>query len=106
MPHSLKDELYELVCSIPPGCVTSYGALGRALPNRVPAIMVGRWMAQAPQNVPWWRVIGADGHLPLAKSNPDQALIQEKALQSEGVQVENHRVNLAQHFFDLFPPQF
>lgn len=106
MPSPLKDELFELVAAIPRGKVASYGALGRSLPNPVPAIMVGRWMAQAPDNLPWWRVVGSDGSLPLAKHNPALALIQEEKLLSEGVMMEDHTVKGKDHFFVPFPIGF
>jgi len=60
------DEIIEAVLScveaIPPGRVTSYGAIADVVgggPRRV-----GSVLAQHGASVPWWRVVRADGSLP------------------------------------------
>jgi len=86
------DELWDIVRRIPSGTVASYGAVGRALSNPSSGYMVGRWMAQCPADVPWWRVVGKDGHLPVNKRSPDLARTQRDFLAEEGVPLDGHRV--------------
>jgi alkylated DNA nucleotide flippase Atl1 len=64
----VEDEDYvEAVLSvverIPPGRVTTYGAIADAL-GRFGPRYVGRVMAHHGGSVPWWRVVRADGSLP------------------------------------------
>lgn len=63
----------------------SYGEVGARLKNSMSGRMVGRWMAQAPDGVPWWRVVAKDGHLPIAKRGPRYASEQETRLKKERV---------------------
>jgi len=79
------DELWTIVRSIPRGHVASYGAVGRALRNPVSGLVAGKWMANAPEGVPWWRVVAASGELVIAKRNPDWGKIQRDMLEQEGV---------------------
>jgi methylated-DNA-protein-cysteine methyltransferase related protein len=89
------DELWTIVRSIPAGRAMSYGEVGRALKNPASGYLVGRWMAQCPDDVPWWRVVAKDGRLPLAKRSPELALDQERRLLAEDVQIEDGRVSPA-----------
>lgn len=51
----------DVVASIPPGQVMSYGDVAAALGSRA-ARAVGQVMAWYGSDVPWWRVIRASGH--------------------------------------------
>lgn len=86
------EELWEAVRRIPRGRVAAYGAVGRALAHPAPARTVGKWMARAPEGVPWWRVVGATGCLPIAKRSPILAAEQRSRLEGEGVTFEGDRV--------------
>jgi alkylated DNA nucleotide flippase Atl1 len=61
------DEYVEAVLSIvetvPPGRVTTYGAVADAIGHHGPR-SVGRVMSTYGGSVPWWRVVRADGSLP------------------------------------------
>lgn len=92
---STREQLFDLVRSIPRGRVTSYGRLARTLVPRVPAVLVGKWMANSPDDVPWWRVVGANGDIPLAKRDPAMADVQLKKLRQEGVPTDGESVDLA-----------
>ena len=83
--HSNQVFLYKLVRHIPFGHVVSYGQLASYLPDRIPALTVGRWMANCPPDYPWWRVVAADGRLVIAKRNPVWAQQQYEALVAESV---------------------
>jgi methylated-DNA-protein-cysteine methyltransferase-like protein len=76
--------LWDLVRSIPEGSVASYGALGLALEPPVSGLIVGRWMAAAPPDVPWWRVVAGNGSLPVHKRDPALARTQRRRLEDEG----------------------
>ena len=48
--------------SVPPGRVTTYGAIGDAVGSG--PRLLGRALAAQGGGVPWWRVVRADGSLP------------------------------------------
>lgn len=85
------EELWQLVRDIPRGKVCSYGDLGRALHHPATGFMVGRWMAQCPEDVPWWRVVAKDGRLPINRRDPLMASEQARRLESEGVALDRIR---------------
>jgi alkylated DNA nucleotide flippase Atl1 len=72
--------------------VVGYGALGRALVPPVSGLVVGHWMAHCPEGVPWWRVVGAKGNLPVFKRDASFAAAQEGRLREEGVAFAEGRV--------------
>lgn len=88
------EELWELVRSIPPGKCASYGGLGRALRNPASGYFVGRWMAGCDADIPWWRVVAKDGHLPLYKRDVTQAIRQRQLLEREGVTFVEDKVDM------------
>ena len=56
---SITENVRAAVIAIPPGCVASYGDIGKNIgagPRQV-----GRAMSMLGENVPWWRVVYADG---------------------------------------------
>lgn len=79
------DELWRLVRRIPAGQVISYGDLGKLMKHPATGRVVGRWMAQAPSDVPWWRVVARDGTFPIGKRGPKLSLEQEQLLREEAV---------------------
>ncbi|MBL1150294.1 MAG: cysteine methyltransferase [Armatimonadetes bacterium] len=93
---NLRDRAFDLVRQIPKGKVTSYGDIADALPGRIPARTVGQWMASCPEGVPWWRVVGRDGGLPIARRGPGLAEEQRRRLARERVHwTEDDRVDMA-----------
>jgi|SRR5579862_3917505 len=93
------DELWDIVRSIPSGKVSSYGAVGAALTNPASGFMVGRWMAQCPEGVPWWRVVAKSGTLPIEKLDPYLEMDQRRLLEAEGVRFVDDRVEVAAHLW-------
>ena len=77
--------LIAIVNAIPPGRVRGYGAVGRDMPNPVSGLLIGRWMAHVNDEVPWWRVIGADGSIKTFKRGPEHGLRQRQLLEGEGI---------------------
>ncbi len=92
----MLEHLWKLVREIPAGRCATYGALGQALPNPVSGKIVGGWMAQAPADVPWWRVIAKGGGFPIAKRDPILGLTQKQLLEQEGVPFLGEVVDLAE----------
>lgn len=96
MSRTALDELWDVVRSIPAGRVMSYGDVGLLLRRPVSGRTVGRWMAQAPEGVPWWRVVSKDGHFPIARRGPGLATTQELLLRKEGTPfLETARVDMS-----------
>ncbi|MGQ9523387.1 MAG: MGMT family protein [Armatimonadota bacterium] len=75
--------VYEWVRHVPAGTVVSYSEVARAC-GTIP-ILVGKAMAVSPEDVPWHRVVGADGTLKIARRGPEWAAHQRKLLEAEGV---------------------
>lgn len=89
------DELWKIVRSIPRGRVMSYGDVGKMLKHPASGFLVGKWMASAPDGVPWWRVVSKDGSLSIAKRSTYLAIEQKQRLQDEGVAfLEGGRVHM------------
>jgi methylated-DNA-protein-cysteine methyltransferase related protein len=84
-----RDELWDLVRSIPPGQVSSYGSLGALLSQPTSGRIVGRMMVDCPEDVPWWRVVAKTGGIPIWKQGPEAGIRQEELLKQEGVEIEN-----------------
>jgi methylated-DNA-protein-cysteine methyltransferase related protein len=85
--------IWHVVCAIPRGRVSTYGAVARAagLPGR--ARQTGFALRVAPQtlSLPWHRVVGAGGRIvfpPSSRAYREQA----RRLQAEGVRVREGRV--------------
>ena len=97
--RDIYEPVYEVVRRVPAGKVVTYGqvadyAVGVALTAR----QVGAAMFVAPKDVPWQRVVGAGGHLPVGKRSPEHALRQRRLLEEEGVlflSTTDHRVDMA-----------
>jgi methylated-DNA-protein-cysteine methyltransferase-like protein len=86
--------IWDVVCAIPRGQVSTYGAVARAagLPGR--ARLTGFALRMAPQehSLPWHRVVGAGGRIVFAKSS-QQHREQAKRLRAEGVVLKDGRVD-------------
>lgn len=95
------EEVWEIVRSIPPGRCVGYGAVARELDNPVSGYTVGRWMAQCPEGVPWWRVVGKAGDLLIGKRDPELAALQRRLLLKEGVAFDGERVRMEAHRYSF-----
>lgn len=81
-------EVRALVVKIPAGCVAAYGEIGRAL--GIGPRQAGRAVALLDDDVPWWRVVYADGTPAKCHDGAARAL-----LEAEGVPFRADRVDLA-----------
>jgi methylated-DNA-protein-cysteine methyltransferase related protein len=96
--------IWEVVCTIPRGQVSTYGAVARAagLPGRARLTGLALRMAPDEMNLPWHRVLGAGGRIVFPKSSRHYRE-QAKRLKAEGVVSKNGRVD-STCMADLFNP--
>lgn len=97
-----REQLFSIVNKIPKGRCAGYGALGRYLENPVSGFIVGKWMAAAPDGVPWWRVVAKDGALVVARRDPALGVRQRKLLEKEKVPFVEDRVAMESVSWDPF----
>ena len=105
-PRQYADRVCEIVRAIPSGRVMSYGQLARLIPPpvgvepdsylRLSPRWVGAAMANAPDDVPWQRVINSQGKI---SSRPGfGVVVQRKLLEQEGVVFDaRERVDLQRY---------
>ena len=84
-------QVWEIVRQIPVGKVSSYGRIAKMIAapnvekeksyNAFGARWVGGAMAKSPDDVPWWRVVNAQGKI----SSRPNALHQKELLEADGV---------------------
>ena len=102
-PEEYAELVLRCVEQVPPGRVTTYGAVAEAVGMLVGGggpRQVGSVMAQRGGPVPWWRVVRADGSLP--PSHLDEA---RQSYLAEGTPVRaSGRIDLARAFFRPTPP--
>ncbi|WP_250630193.1 MGMT family protein [Rhodoflexus caldus] len=100
--NNFFEDVYEVVCLIPRGRVTSYGAIAKYLGSKMSARMVGWAMnaAHTRPEVPAHRVVNRSGLL-TGKHHFGTPTAMQEALQAEGVQVVDDRVvNFKELFWD------
>jgi methylated-DNA-protein-cysteine methyltransferase-like protein len=95
--------VYEVVKLIPPGKVTTYGAIARYLGSPGAARMVGWAMNQShysPEFIPAHRVVNRVGLL-TGKHHFDSPGLMQELLENEGAIIkENRIINLEELFWD------
>lgn len=94
------DRVYEIVCQIPYGRVTSYGAIARKLGTSRSARMVG-WAMNASHDrddIPAHRVVNSKGIL-TGKHHFKGTNLMQQLLENEGMVIENNQIV---NFKDLF----
>lgn len=102
--EGLFQDVYEVVKLIPPGRVTSYGAIANYLGTRGSARMVG-WAMNASHgdpSIPAHRVVNRIGLLTGKHHFETPSMMQER-LEAEGVEVkEDQIIDFDVHFWDPF----
>ena len=78
-------QIFDIVRAIPKGKVSSYGTVGARSKPPISGYICGRIMGNVPPDVPWWRVVGKNGNLPISKRNPELSIDQRATLIAEGV---------------------
>ena len=81
LPPSFFSQVYDVVAEIPYGKVVSYGQIARMLGRPRAAREVGWAMSNCPEELPWQRVVKADGSI----TGGVHAQIRKALLVEEGV---------------------
>jgi methylated-DNA-protein-cysteine methyltransferase related protein len=90
VPERSIDEILARIRRIPPGYVRTYGDVSPGAPRYAGTAL----RSTGAPDVPWWRVVRADGSL--AKGARQAALLRE-----EGVLVRRNRVDLGRIRLDV-----
>ena len=103
MVSDFFSKVYEVVKQIPPGRVTSYGAIARYLGTTGSARMVG-WAMNASHShayfVPAHRVVNRNGLL-TGKHHFDTPNAMKELLENEGIKFNGDQIiNFEKHFWD------
>jgi len=87
---SFFDRVYEVVCRVPPGRVTTYGDVSRVLTGTARSARSVGWALHGlppdrVDEVPWWRVINSKGRVSTS-CQEHSASEQQARLMDEGVE--------------------
>lgn len=88
----LAERMLEVVRSVPPGLVTTYGEVAAAAGSRSPRLAGWVLAHLSDDSVPWHRVVRADG-----RSASHLQAEQAALLSAEGVRMHDGRVDLRIH---------
>lgn len=114
-PAAYNRQIWEIVRQVPAGKVCTYGQIAAMIPPpggmtlRDYETFGARWaggaMAACPQDVPWQRVINAQGKISLRKGGG--ALRQRELLESEGIEFdERERVDFSRFGWEGPPEEW
>lgn len=100
MSDEARRRIYDVVCAIPPGAVASYGQVAALAGLGRRARMVGQALRalgggadERGREVPWHRVVNAQGRLSLAGTTAGE--VQRQLLAAEGVLLDHRgRIDL------------
>jgi len=92
-----KAAIYQVIRSIPPGKVCTYGQVAEMAGLARAARLVGHTLRKLPKGtqLPWHRVINSQGKLSLPEDSPSYRE-QRKRLQEEDVSFVGNRIRLKQ----------
>ena len=91
---AFSSQVYALVAQIPRGKVVSYGQIARMLGRPRSAREVGWAMRNCPEELPWQRVVMADGSI----AGGGYAALRRARLEEEGVAfLPDGRVDMPRH---------
>ncbi|WP_116045170.1 MGMT family protein [Amycolatopsis palatopharyngis] len=88
MDEQLHERVRELIAAVPEGSVSTYGDIA-ALAGAPTPRLVGRILAEDGHDVPWHRILRANG-----TPAPHLAREQLELLRAEGVLADGEKVNL------------
>ena len=98
---TFRGAVYALVRRIPSGHVVTYGQVAALVGRARSARAVGGAIAHCPEDVPWHRVVNAQGRISRRRSESGM-LTQRIRLEQEGVRLRRGRVALTRYQWD--PP--
>lgn len=86
------ERVYQAVCRIPEGRISSYGEVARMVSGRASGARTVGWALgslseERAKQVPWWRVLRADGSLGMGR-DPEAAALQRRRLEAEGLRFD------------------
>lgn len=87
MQATFEEAVHAVVAAVPAGEVIAYGEVAAEVGRPGAARAVGRVLATSGAQLPWWRVVAADGRLA-----PGKEADQRRRLAAEGVDVGARRV--------------
>ena len=91
---SFYEQVYAIVAQIPMGYVVPYGKIARLLGYPRAARQVGWAMSRCPEDLPWQRVVMADGSI----TGGDYADKRRAVLEAEGITfLPDGRVDMKKH---------
>ncbi|WP_427384945.1 MGMT family protein [Janibacter sp. G56] len=101
VPTEAQEAILDLVSTIPPGRVVSYGlAAELAGLTARHARLAGSTMAHFGSGVPWWRVVQADGRLPQGLEEEARAHHREEGTPFVGGLLTGRRIDMARALWD------
>jgi methylated-DNA-protein-cysteine methyltransferase-like protein len=83
----MRGELRRVVSEIPLGRVLAYGQVGRRMTPPTTGRIVGQLLSHGMDDIPWWRVVNAQGELSIARRDPVLMQQQRAHLAAEGVEL-------------------
>ena len=86
---SARQAVYRLVRRIPRGRVMTYGQISEHIERRLSALAVGWAMADAPDGLPWQRVVNARGACSTDGRSDLPPGLQRALLEHEGVEFDD-----------------
>ncbi|WP_097460203.1 MGMT family protein [Mangrovitalea sediminis] len=92
---SRKQLVWQVVSTIPPGQVATYGQVAQLAGLFGQARYVGYALGQLPagHEIPWYRVINSQGRISFPQGTPE-AMEQAQRLRMEGVEVRDGKISL------------
>lgn len=102
--EDLYTKIYTIVRNIPPGKVSTYGAIAERIGIRSSARMVGWALNKAAGNteIPCHRVVNRNGELS-GKMHFATPTLMKELLEAEGVDFIDEAVNMKKHFWEPIP---
>lgn len=92
-PGAVFARVHSWVAKIPRGKVATYGQLSELVDGRLSAVGVGWALRAGPADLPWHRVVNAQGGLSTDKEQPGR---QRTLLAAEGIRFDSEgRIDLA-----------
>lgn len=84
---AFEADVLDMIAGLEPGEIVTYGEVAAEVGKPGAARAVGSTLRRHGANVPWWRVVAANGRLV-----PGKELLHTERLKAEGVAVHNGRV--------------
>ena len=101
--RALFPHIHDVVRQVPRGKVTTYGDVAALVGQGCDARIVGYAMAVCPDDVPWQRVINAQGKISL---KGDSAAKQRMRLEAEGIVFDDRgRIDLGRYRWGASGPE-